>query len=105
MKQALKKSIDYFMEETMNKQLKAYREYREAVQEAEKKKPDDNIFWLNEEREEGEIKYSHSNDVIAVNLLNLFVVASGKYIKSFQALTNSLIKNPIERSNLWKNPN
>ncbi|MDR2445458.1 MAG: hypothetical protein LBD44_05940 [Spirochaetaceae bacterium] len=84
-------------------QLKAYREYRETVQEAEKKKPDDNIFW--KEKKEGEITYSHSNDVIAVNLLNLFVVRSGKYPKSFQAAINSLMGKSIERSNIWKNPN
>jgi hypothetical protein len=77
-------------------QLKAYREYQEAVQKAEEQRPRViTKYALYEEGKEdiecGIFKYDLIDDCATIDLPQLCMRIDGKYLKAFQAALNSLM--------------
>jgi hypothetical protein len=78
---------------TRETQLKAYREYQEALQEAEEKKPEGS--WCKAPADDGTdeavFSYNPAEDFVELNCRDGAVRIQGKYLKSFQAALNDLM--------------
>jgi hypothetical protein len=74
-------------------QLKAWREYQEALQEAEKKKPEGSWYKVpaDDGSEEARLIYDPAGDSLELSMAGTIFKIPGKYLKSFQAALNSLM--------------
>ena len=76
-----------------DEQLRAYREYQSAVQEAEKRKPAGSWYSLSPE---GGLIYDPSADVIEISIPGCKATIPGKYISGIRsALDNLMSKDRI----------
>jgi hypothetical protein len=75
-------------------QLKAWREYQEALREAEKKKPEGSWYKVPADDGSGEARliYDPATDSMEFSLAGNTVTISGKYFMSFTAALDSLLE-------------
>jgi hypothetical protein len=77
-----------------DKLLRSYKEYRTALQEAEKKNPTGSFYRITAENSsinEGHIIYESAEDVLELSLPNCIVTIQGKYLKAIQSALDRLI--------------
>jgi hypothetical protein len=74
-------------------QVKAYCEYQEALQAAEKKKPEGSWYKVPDDdgSEEARLMYDPAGDILELALIGNSVKISGKYLRSFQAALNAFM--------------
>ena len=74
-------------------QKQAYKDYQDALQEAEKKKPEGSWYKIPAEDRstEGRLIYDPAGDAAELSLPNLEATIPGKYLAGLQAALNSLL--------------
>jgi hypothetical protein len=74
-------------------QLKSYREYQEALQDAQSKKPQGLWYKVpaSDGTEEARAIYDPADDSLELSMTGNTFKIPGKYLKSFQAALNSLV--------------